>query len=127
MARINFDHLASLPLCLVGKKALQLGKAPRVHPAPSFTPSVGHSLADMREVLKHDSTAGGGVLHKAFGEDVIVIFSLPKQFSRKFFQVPFGRLGSLLLKLATEAEKAAFLLFPAAISQEGTLTRQRGE
>ena len=95
MARINFDHLASLRLCLVGKKALQLGKAPRVHPALSFTPFVGNSLADIREVLKHDGTARGGVLHEAFGEDVIVIFSLPQQFSRKCFQVPFGRLASL--------------------------------
>ncbi len=47
-----------------------------------------------------------------------MVSSLPKQFARKLFQVPFSRFGSLRLKLATEAEDAAFLLFPLTISQE---------
>jgi hypothetical protein len=51
---------------------------------------------------------------------VVVVFSLPKPLARKLFQVPFGRFGAFFLELAMQAENATFLLFPAALTQEGT-------
>src|SRR5258708_442004 len=118
VARINF--LDTNPACLrfVGKKRVELGKRPAMHAALSLTFAMGDPLSDIRQVLQHDGTARSGVLNKTFGEDMVVIFSLPKPLARKLFQVPFGRFASFFLKLAAQAEDAAFLLLPLALSQE---------
>src|SRR5260221_3496646 len=92
-----------------------------MHPALPLAFSMGDTLADVREVLKHNGTTRGGMLNERFGEAVIVVFSLPKQLTRKLFQVPLSRFASFFLKLTTETEDAAFLLFPATISQEDTI------
>ncbi len=120
MPRVNLDDFDSTRLGLVGKKGVELGKAPRVHAALAFTFAMLDPLSDIRQVLKHDGTSGGGNLHNAFGEDVIMVFSLPKQLARKLFQVPFGRFGAFLLKCATQAEHATFLFFPLPLTQEVT-------
>src|SRR5258708_2810694 len=117
---VDFDHLDTPRLGLVGQERLELGKAPGMHTALSFAFTVGDTLADMGQLLKHDGRTRGGMLNKAFGEHVVVVFSLPKQLARKLFQVPFGRFGAFFLQLTTQAENAAFLLFPAALTQEGT-------
>ena len=94
VAGVNLDHLDTLCLPFVLNKAKELGKAPRVE-APFgcnrlvflATSNVGSST-NVFQVLKDNRTAGSGVLNNAFGEDVIVIFSLPKQLTRKGFQLP---------------------------------------
>ena len=105
---------------------MELGKAPRVEAPFGFnrlvflaTSNAGSST-NVFQVLKDDSTAGCSVLDNAFGEDVIVIFSLPKQLARKRFQVPFSRFGTLFLKFALQAENASFLFLPSLLAQELT-------
>lgn len=100
---------------------MELGKAPRVHTALSLALAMGDTLSNMSQVLKNYGAARSGVLDNAFGEDVIVVSSLPKQLTRTLFQVPFSRLGATFLKLATDTEHAAFLLFPPTIPQELTI------
>ncbi len=95
-----------------------MGIRPGVHAALPFALAMGDTFANMRQVLKDDGAPRGSVLHDAFGEDMVMVSSLPKQFARKLFQVPFGRFASLFLKLATETEDAAFLLFPTTVPQE---------
>jgi hypothetical protein len=124
---VYFDHRDATGLCFVREEAMELGKRPAmeavliVHVLVLIaSPNLGR-FADIGQVLEDKGAARGGILYKAFGEDMIVIFSLPKPLTRKLFQVPFGRFAPLLLKCATEAEHAALLLFPAAIPQESTL------
>ena len=126
MPGVDLDHLDPKCFCLIYHKGEELCEAPTVQAALLFALTLSGSFTDISQVLQDNGRSWLGLLHDALGEDVIVIFSLPQQFSRKCFQVPFGRLASLFLKLATEAENAAFLLFPAAISQEGTGTRDSG-
>jgi len=76
------------------------------------------SFTDISQVLQDNGRSWLGLLHDALGEDVIVIFSLPKQLTRKCFQVPCSRFGACSLQLASQAEKAAFLLFPASLTQK---------
>ncbi len=104
---------------------MEPSKTPGVHLSLSLTMAYADPLAHVRQVLKHDGRAGGNMLDKAFGKDVIVVSSLPKQLARKVFQVPFGRLGAFFLKRATQAEDTAFLLFPAALTQECALAGHR--
>ena len=66
MPGVHFGHLDTTRLSLVGSETPELGKAPGVHPALSLTLAVGDSFSDVREVLKHDGAARGGVLYKAF-------------------------------------------------------------
>lgn len=120
MPGVYFDHLDATRLRFVGGEAMQLGKAPALYPALPLSFAVGDTLADMRQVLKNQGAARGGVLDEALREDVIVVFSLPKPFPRKFFQVPLSRFASPFLELATEAKNASFLLFPGRIPQELT-------
>jgi hypothetical protein len=117
---VDFDHLDTPRLGLVEQERMELGKAPGMQTALSFAFTVGNTLADIGQVLKHDGRTRARMLNNAFGENVVVVFPLPKQLARKLFQVPFGRFGAFFLELATQAENAAFLFFPAALTQKGT-------
>src|SRR5260221_6071182 len=117
---VGFDQLESARLGFVGPERMELGKAAGMDTALSFAFTVGNTLTDIGQVLKHNGRTRGDRLNKAFGENVVVVLSLPKPLTRKLFQVPFGRFGAFFLEFATQAENAAFLLFPAALTQEGT-------
>jgi len=124
VSRIYLDHLHTTSFSLVGQEAMELSKAPRVQAAFRLdilvglaTPNLGR-FSNVRQILKDNRTARSGVLNNALGEDMVMVSSLPKQLTRKLFQVPFGRLCTTLLKLATKAEDATFLLFPTAFTQE---------
>src|SRR6266567_7897758 len=51
---------------------------------------------------------------------MVMVFTLPKQLTRKFLQVPFGRLGAFFLKPTTETEETSFLLFPLLAAKKVT-------
>jgi len=132
VTRVNLDH--GYPSCLgfVREESMELGKAPGMHTAfvahilvLFAAPHLG-GLTDVRQVLKHDGTARSGVLYEAFGEDMVMVSSLPKPLARKGFQVPFSRLGAVLLELAAEAKNATFLFFPPPLAQEVTRARDYG-
>ena len=74
---------------------MELRKRPGVHATLSLTFRVGDTLSNIRQVLKNDRTAIRGVLDDALGEDVIVISSLPKQFTLNFFRCLFADLVPL--------------------------------
>ncbi len=118
MARVNLDHANTTSLSFIGDKAEELGKAPRVHTALPRTFTMGDTLSDVRQVLKHDGTAGGSMPNDAFRKHVVMVASLPKQLTRKLFQVPFSRFGAFFLKLAPDTEDTAFLLFPVPLTEE---------
>jgi len=105
---------------------MELRKRPGVYATLSLTFRVGDTLSNIRQVLKNDRTAIRGVLDDALGEDVIVISSLPKQFTTQLFQMPFRRFGAFGLKLTTEMEDATFLFFPPTISQEAAIRGNSG-
>ena len=85
MPGVNFDDPYPSFLGFIANKVIQLGKAPIVEAAVRLTflscasAKLG-SLTNIGEVLKDDGTAREGVLHDAFGEDVITV-------SRNLFQV----------------------------------------
>jgi hypothetical protein len=124
---INFDYLNPTCLGFICQEAMELSKRPRMQTALGlnilalFASSNLGGLSNICQVLKHNCAARNGILNDTLGEDMIMISSLPKQFSRKLFQVPFGRFCSFGLELAAEAEDAAFLLFPSVFSQEVTI------
>ena len=120
---VNLDDRHPACLGLVPEEAVELVKAPTVEASLPFALSHLRSFANVAQVLDNNGSSWVSVLHNALGEDMIVVFSLPKQFARKFFQVPFGRFASFFLKLATKAEDAAFLFLPATFSQEMTSAR----
>src|SRR5437879_6353314 len=91
---VNFDHGYPFGLCLVGGESQELGKAPTVHPSLSFALTVRDVLANVGEVLKHQGTAWHRVLDHAFRKHMVMVSSLPKQFSTQLFQVSFCRLGA---------------------------------
>jgi hypothetical protein len=132
MAWVNLDH--GYPSCLsfVGQEAMELGKRPAME--ASFIPHVLVLLAssylavltNVRQILKHHGTARSGVLHEAFGEDMVMVTTLPKQLTRKLLQVPCGRPRALLLELASEAKDAAFLFLPGSLTQELAITGDSG-
>src|SRR5260221_34179 len=64
----------------------------------------------------------GWGLDEAFTEDVIMVFALPQPLPCELAQVPFSRFGATLLKFSLKTKKAAFLFFPAPLSQEGAIT-----
>ena len=108
-------------LSLVSKKAKELGKRPGVHTTlPSIFLRVGDTLADISQLLKHDDRAWGCVLSNVFAQDMVMVFTLPKQLTRKFLQVPFGRLRTFFLKLTTKTEETSFLLFPLLAAKKVT-------
>jgi hypothetical protein len=118
MARVNFAHNHPSFLCLVEQEAMELGKTPTMQPPLTLSMSQLGSLTNVGQVLNHNGTTWGSMLHNAFGKHMIMVSSLPKQFARKLFQVPFGRARSFSLQFSTEAEDAAFLLFPTPFTQD---------
>jgi hypothetical protein len=128
MARINFDHLNTACLCLVAQEAMELSERPGMQTAFRLNILVRLAsaylgcLSNSSQVLKNNCRSWCGVLDYAFGEDMVVVKSQPKQLTRKFFQVPFGRLCTTLLEFATNAEDTTFLLFPTTFPQEVAVT-----
>src|SRR5947209_10857681 len=97
MSWVNFDHLNTPGLRFVVDEAKQLGKCPTVQASLGFhvlvvfaTSDLG-TLPNVGQVLQDNGTARGSTLYDAFAQDMIVIFSLPQQVTRKLFQVPFSR------------------------------------
>ena len=94
---VNFDHLHATGFSFVGQEAMELSKAPRVETALGLdilsvlASTDFRGLANVGEVFQDEGAAWGCILHNAFGEDMVVVSSLPQQFTRKFFQVPFSR------------------------------------
>ena len=97
---------------------MELVKAPTVKASLPFALSQPSTFTDVAQVLDNNGSSRLDVLHNALGEDVIVVFSLPKQFARKVLQVPFSRPGTTFLQLSTEAEHAAFLFLPSPLTQK---------
>ncbi len=122
---INLHY--SYPACLgfVGQEAMQLGKRPAmqaafVHHVLLAAPDLG-SLTNVGEVFQNNGTARCSVVDKAFGEDMVVISSLPKPFPRELAQVAFRTLCAFGLKDPAETKNAAFLFLPSSLTQEVTL------
>lgn len=105
---------------------MELGKAPTMETALRFRVLLHLGTgSDMRQVLNHDGTARGGIVHNAFAEDVIVVFALPKQFARELLEMSFCALGAFGLELSSEAEDASFLFLPSSLTQEMFRGRDR--
>jgi hypothetical protein len=126
VTRVNLDDFNPACFGFVCQKAMELSKRPRVHTALSFPFFVGDTLPNIGQVLNHNGTARRGVLNNALGEDMVVISSLPKQFTGELTQVAFCALCAFGLKLTTEAKDAAFLFLPSAISQEAVIGSHGG-
>src|SRR5690242_11546034 len=96
---------------LVLSKAMQLSKRPTMEPSfcvngpPLLATSDLGSGANVGQILKHDGGALWRKLNDPLGEDMIVIFSLAKQFSTQFAQMALCRSGAFCLELSTDAEK----------------------
>ena len=118
--RVNFDHCHPTSLSLVAQEAVELGKAPGMHTALAFALLVRDTLANIGQVLKYNGTAWWSSLNNAFGKNMVVISSLPKQFPTQLLEVPLSRASAFSLKLTTETEDAAFLLFPALLPEKVT-------
>src|SRR6266480_6944745 len=126
MTRVNARDLDTARFCLVGDKAEHLRKAPTMESALCVgMPLHLRARTNVGQVLKHNRRARRGVLHDAFGEDMIVIFALPKQFTRKFAQMFARALGAFGLQRTTETEDTAFLLFPTPLSQKRAVRGHR--
>ena len=89
MPRVNLDHLDTPLLGFVGKEGMQLGKTPTMEASLPFTMAHLGSLSNVRQVLKHNGRTALSVLDNALRKHVVMVTSLPQQFARKFFQVPF--------------------------------------
>jgi hypothetical protein len=128
---INFDHSHPTRLGFICQEAVELSKRPGMHTPlgfsilSTFASANFRGLSNVGQVLKNEGSAWGCILNNALGEDMIMVSSLPKQFSRKLFQVPFSRLGSFGLQLASNAMHATFLLFPPSVTQELTIGGNR--
>jgi hypothetical protein len=125
--RVYFGDHAATRSRLVRRETMQLSEGPtmesslRVNILILFaSPNLG-GLTNVLEVLKDDSRALWSMLDNPLREDVIMVFSLPKQLTRKFLQVPFSRFASIFLKLASNAEETAFLFLPSSLTQEVTI------
>lgn len=124
MSWINFDHLYPMPCGFVGHETVQLCKRPTMEAAFDFhvlillATSNPRRDANVFQVLEDKGTALWGVLYYPFGENMVMVSSLPKQFARKFFQVPCGRLGMFLLQLALQTEDAPLLLLPPLLTKK---------
>ena len=126
MTWVNLDHCDTSCLCFVEHKPLQLLKRPAMEAAFGFdvlvalaTPYLGGSTY-LFQVLKHKGTALWGRLYNPFREDMVMVFSLPKPFARKLFQVPFSRFRSFCLQFATDAKHLALLLLPTSLTKKET-------
>jgi len=83
------------------------------------TPRLG-GVPDVLEIFKDDGSPWGRILHKAFGEDVVMISASPKLFPAQLFEVAFRRASAFGLQLSFQAEGASFLFLPLLLTQELT-------
>ena len=132
MTWVYFDHLNTSCLCFVGHEAVQLFKRPPMEAAFGLdvlvvlaTSDLGRS-ANVFQVLEDEGTPRCGVLYNPFGKDVVMVFSLPKPFARKVFQVPFSRLGIFLLQRTSDAKLLTLLLLPASLTKKETFRSHGG-
>ena len=96
MPGVNLDHTDTTCLGLVLNKRVQLGKAPTMQTPFVLalltiflaTPRLG-GVPDVLEIFKDDGSPWGRILHKAFGEDVVMISASPKLFPAQLFEVAF--------------------------------------
>src|SRR6266571_4365009 len=108
MSGVNLGHSNPPCLCLVGQKAMELGKRPTMEAAfgldvfVRLSASDLGSFADILQVLKHNGTAWGRILNDAFTQHMVMVSSLPKPLTRKFLQVPFGRFRAPFLQRAAQ-------------------------
>jgi hypothetical protein len=94
MPGVDFDHTDTPCLCFVLEKRVQLSERPAMQASFSlsllpllFAASHLGGLSNVLEVLQDKGTASRGVLHKALGEDMVMVAASPKLFARKLFQV----------------------------------------
>jgi len=121
---VNLDHINPSCLSFIGQETMELSKAPTmeasllVHVLVLLAASDLRGLPNVGEVFQNNRAARCSVLDDALREDMIMVTTLPKQFARKLFQVPFGRLRALLLELASRAKDTAFLFLPTSLTQK---------
>ena len=132
MSWVNFDYFNTFPCGFVGHEAVQLCKRPTMEATFGLdillvlATSDGGCDANVFQVLKDKGTSLRGVVYNPFGEDMVMVFSLPKPFARKLFQVPCSRFGTTLLELAPDAKHLAFLLLPTLFTKKETLRSHGG-
>jgi hypothetical protein len=98
---------------------MELRKAPRMETALGFRVFLHlGTCPNMGQILNHNGTAKGSVLHDTFGEDMIMVFALPKQFTTQLFEVSLCRFGAFGLQFPFDAKDPSLLLFPATFTQE---------
>ena len=95
MPGVNLDYSNTAFLRFVGNEIVELGKAPTVQTAfvrnvlvLFAAPHLG-GVPDVLEIFKDDGSPWGRILHKAFGEDVVMISASPKLFPAQLFEVAF--------------------------------------
>ena len=86
-----------------------------------FPFAMSDSFSKIGQVLKHHRTARGSTLNNAFGEDMVTIPVETHLLVRQLFEMPFGRLRSFGLQVATETERPPVNLFPVARAKKLTL------
>ncbi|GHO42236.1 hypothetical protein KSX_03990 [Ktedonospora formicarum] len=68
---------------------MKLGEAPRMEAAQPFSLAHTSTRANMRQALKDDGRTRSGILDDMFGEHMVMVFALPKQFARELTRVAF--------------------------------------
>ena len=97
MSGVNLDDLDTMPGSFVGQETVKLLKRPAMEAAFGFDVLLVLATSDVRrdtdvfQVFQDKGTALWGVVYNPFGKYMVMVLMLPKQFARKFFQVPFGR------------------------------------
>ena len=102
MLRIDKDPKHAASLRLVGNKAAQLVKAPRVHAVALIFLSP-YPVADAVEVFESNPASGAfSQRYHRFGNYMIHVSRKELFFSAAFLQKTLGALGAFLLQLATQ-------------------------
>src|SRR5579884_3017541 len=100
MPGVDLDDLETVCLCFILNKRVELGKAPTVQAALLRSLTLCDSLADVRQVLKHQGTPWWCGLDHPFGKDVIVVSALPKLFLAQLLEMSPGRASAFGLKFS---------------------------
>jgi hypothetical protein len=116
---------------LIESKGIQLFKRPTMQAAfgsslLAFASSHLRGIPNMGQVLKDNRGACGGMLDNTLGEYMIAITVESLTLATEFLQVTFGRLTSVRLQLAANAESAAVNLFPVATTEKLTMASHSG-
>jgi len=112
MTRVYACYTDTSLLCLVVDEGKELRKAPTMQAALSLSFTRGDTFSNIRQILKDNRASWGCILDNAFTENMVMVTMLPKPFTRKVVQVPFGRLRACLLQFSLESEDAPFLFLP---------------